>query len=352
MTGIVYPAGLPCPQTSVVTPAERRALSQSDRPREARALQRDRLDYERITFPPMPIEKSDELLTWWRDTLVFGGAWFSAPWPLPRGLVTAVRKFREQPRWEFVPGGFWRLSALCEVRGRGELPTDGGDPYFSNVGYLLHMDGASPYVFTDVKGNLWDREATGAPDDFQVNDGNPKFGDGALLMRTATGTSEDYGITAAPLAGAYALQAGNKFTLEGWLWWTGDVDSRISVGAVLSDTPVFIGAIEFNTTSQLRFRTHLDALDDRLVTPPLSQWVHLELGYDGTTKYWFVNGVLQGSAVLPAGVVKTVSEYRCRGTASGNVFAPIARVDDLRFTFDVCRHTASFPPPTAPFPDF
>lgn len=116
------PPTLPVPQTSTVTPAERRALSDSNRPRDARALQRDRLDYERITWPPMAPAKTQVLLDWWRDELIYGGAWFSATWPLPRGFVSAVRKMREQPRWQFVPGGYWRISALCEVRGRGEVP--------------------------------------------------------------------------------------------------------------------------------------------------------------------------------------------------------------------------------------
>lgn len=122
MAAIAYPSTLPCPQTSTVTPAERRALSQADRPREARTLSRDRLDYERITWPPMGSVLTAILLAWWRINLIYGGAWFTATWPLPRGMVAAVRKFREQPRWVFVPGGFWRISALCEVRGRGMEP--------------------------------------------------------------------------------------------------------------------------------------------------------------------------------------------------------------------------------------
>lgn len=143
MASVTYPAGLPCPQTSTVTPAERRALSSADRPREARNIQRDRLDYERITWPPMTIAESDTLLTWWRTTLIYGGAWFVATWPLPRGLVAAVRKLREQPKWQFVPGGFWRLSALCEVRGRGMEPAT---TQMCEGGYLENFDeGLAPY---------------------------------------------------------------------------------------------------------------------------------------------------------------------------------------------------------------
>lgn len=138
MNNVVYPPSLPCPQTSTVTPGERRALSDADRPREARNIQRDRLEFERITFPPMSLTDCETLMVFWRDTLKRGGAWFSADWPLPRGMhVQAVRKFREQPKWQFVPGGFWQLSALCEVRGRGKPIDDQVE-----ICYLFHNDTA------------------------------------------------------------------------------------------------------------------------------------------------------------------------------------------------------------------
>lgn len=118
---LIYPVNLPCPQVSNVTPVERRQMS-GNRPREARALQRDRATMERITWPPMTSAQSDALLTWWRDHLTFGGAWFSADWPSPRGSAAVIRKFKEQPKWQFVAGGYWRLSALCETRGLSEVP--------------------------------------------------------------------------------------------------------------------------------------------------------------------------------------------------------------------------------------
>ncbi len=111
------PTALPVPQTSTVTSAERRMLSDQNRPREVRAIQRDRHEFERLTWPPMSTLEVELLLDWWEDELVFGGAWFAATWPLPRGMVGAVRKFYKQPESRFVPGGYWKVSALCEVRG-------------------------------------------------------------------------------------------------------------------------------------------------------------------------------------------------------------------------------------------
>lgn len=239
--------------------------------------------------------------------------------------------------------------------GTGTIAADGAaDLYFANVGYLLHLnDPTNPYTFTDVKGNAWAREGTGQPANFTLSGAQKKFGDGALLVKTAGGTSDDYSIAATPAGGAYAMAAGNSFTLEGWLYWTGNINSRPSVGAVQDNLGAVICAIEFNdAVGSVRFRTNLNSvLDDRALTPPLNQWVHLALTFDGTTKRWFVNGVLQGSAALGAGSARTVGTYRCRGIASGDVNAPVAYIDDLRFTFNVCRYTADFTPPSAAFPD-
>jgi hypothetical protein len=126
MVAIVYPTGLPCPQTSYITKAERRALSDPSRPRQARAVQRDRLELERITWPPMTRDQTEILIDWYRDTLLEGGAWFSATWPSPRGQIEIVRRLIERPRWDYVAGsgGMWLLTALCEVRGVGELPQE------------------------------------------------------------------------------------------------------------------------------------------------------------------------------------------------------------------------------------
>lgn len=133
---VEYPASLPVPQTSSIGPAERRLLSQESRPRDAAALSRDRLELERITWPPLSAAQVEELRAWWESTLAYGGRYFRATWPVPRGLTSCVRRLLEAPRWQFVPGGFWAISALCQVRGRGMDPTR---PPLTR--FLAHFDG-------------------------------------------------------------------------------------------------------------------------------------------------------------------------------------------------------------------
>jgi len=123
---IDYPAGLPIPQTSVITPLERRAMSDPEAPREARAQSRDRLQFERATWIFTDAQVA-VFRAWWETDLRNGGAWFNATFPVPEGLIEKQHCFRTQPRYGFVPGGFWKVSAVLEVRGRGR-PVDFGVP--------------------------------------------------------------------------------------------------------------------------------------------------------------------------------------------------------------------------------
>ena len=229
----------------------------------------------------------------------------------------------------------------------------GGDPDFANVGYLLHFDDpGTPQIFTDVLPNTWTRGAFsgGTLADLQVSSVNPKWGPGSLQVTTVGGSS-DFTLNGVPNGGSYLLQPGNLFTLEAWVWWTGNVDSRISGGAVLTGTAA-IAEIRSFGANNFSFDTQLNATNNQSEAMPLNQWVHVAMSYDGTTKYWFIGGVLKGSAVVAAGSPVLITGYKNNGIASGNPSAPAGYVDDMRFTFDVCRYTADFTPPAGPFPDF
>lgn len=118
-----YPSTLPVPASSQVTPAERRYLSDERYPTEARAFERQRRTFERVTWPWMNAAKAAEFNAWWTSTLGFGGAWFKASWPSPRGQVETDRHFVSTPSWRFRAGGFWQVSALIETRARGSVPS-------------------------------------------------------------------------------------------------------------------------------------------------------------------------------------------------------------------------------------
>lgn len=123
---IAYPEGLPAPQSAPLLPTERRLVSEIKGPLQVRGIQRDFHAIQRLAWV-LTAEQGRRFDDWWRDTLLRGGMWFAADWPLPSGRVGNVYRFHTTPRWEYLRGGpkgwgMHRVSAEVEVRGRGDLP--------------------------------------------------------------------------------------------------------------------------------------------------------------------------------------------------------------------------------------
>lgn len=118
-----YPATLPNPSVSNVTPAKRVDSSDvSGGPEQVRSRQRDYLALQDLEWPPLTAQQALDLDAWWNDTLTLGGAWFTSTWPAPQGWVDLTRRFEGVLRWSHIAGGLWKVSARCQVRGRGQAP--------------------------------------------------------------------------------------------------------------------------------------------------------------------------------------------------------------------------------------
>lgn len=156
-----YPALLPCPTVAVVRPAERRLPSDLAGPKQFRGLQRDYLADERVEWT-LTQEQAAAFDSWWRDDLVQGGKWFLSDWPSPQG-AGLVRRFGSAPKWVYIHGGtnrrMWRVSAECEVRGRGVAPqTSGGFKIgYAGSGYSAAIDlpPGLPVVEFTVEALVW-----------------------------------------------------------------------------------------------------------------------------------------------------------------------------------------------------
>jgi hypothetical protein len=122
-TVIEWPDSLPCPMAMPTRSYVRRA-GQS-RPFLARPTQRDRHQFQDVTFVPMNYATATALRTFWREDLEFGGNWFSAPtWSRPQG-AGGVRRFIGPLEFSYIPGtamGYWRATGTVEIRGVGEVP--------------------------------------------------------------------------------------------------------------------------------------------------------------------------------------------------------------------------------------
>ena len=79
-------------------------------------------------------------------------------------------------------------------------------------------------------------------------------------------------------------------------------------------------------------------------------WTHVFAGAQGATNYLAINGIMNSVvdgyplSTAPTSVLIAVH-------ANFAVITPETRIDELRITKGVCRHTASFTPPTAPYPN-
>lgn len=178
MTAIIFPAALPNPSVSVLTPAERRLLSDvTGGPQQARGLQRDYLATQRVEWAILTDAEADALNTWWRDTLTSGGAWFASIWPVPQGWVSVARRFVGAPQWSHLPGGFWKVAAQVQVRGRGLDPRVCFYENFSS--------GLAPYTVTSGSVGIFGIVTTAYGPSLRVA---PQSGGSAYMQRPLGGT--------------------------------------------------------------------------------------------------------------------------------------------------------------------
>lgn len=111
-----YPASLKCPASMRVIPVDHRISATPERPRESRAGQLAPHWTVEAEWPPLTPDEVEIFREWWKTELVFGGSWFAATWPSPRGSVPLEIKFRTTPSYPFIPGGMFKPAAVLEVR--------------------------------------------------------------------------------------------------------------------------------------------------------------------------------------------------------------------------------------------
>jgi hypothetical protein len=118
----VFPSILKAPQSAMLTPAERRALSEIEGKRSARALSVDRLVQQDVVFTLLNGEELNTWLHWGRIELIDWSCWFVANWSQPQGGA-GVRRFVGAPSYpKYFANVGWLVNATVQVRGRGELP--------------------------------------------------------------------------------------------------------------------------------------------------------------------------------------------------------------------------------------
>ena len=229
----------------------------------------------------------------------------------------------------------------------GAVAGGGGDPFYSNVSLLLHLDGANgSTTFTD-------------------NSPSPKTVTRAGIAAISTTQSQFGGASAVfSSAGDYLTSASNAdfnfdggdFTIEFWMRpnsvTSGATAVLIDRGDFSNFTPwaitQFNGSLRL-VTSVTGSAWMVDIFSASVLTA--GAWVHVAATRSGNVFRLFHNGVQIGTATA-AGTLRTVSLPigigRGLGTSTGQY---AGYIDEIRLTKGVARYTANFTPPTAAFPN-
>ncbi len=210
------------------------------------------------------------------------------------------------------------------------------DPYAASVVALLHFNGTNgSTTFTDqISANTW-AVIRGAP---TISTAQSKFGGGSLVIPD----SSPSGIrnTNAPVL----LMTGD-YSVEAWVYIaTGSVTAFYATSASRS----------ISMTVDSTNVSHLRGTDGTIATGDgggslAGRWVHAYIGRQGNNNYVACNGVMVSSTGNTSTISGTYLYTEVNTGFSGSGTA--GYVDELRVTNGVCRYTASFTPPTAPFPN-
>lgn len=233
----------------------------------------------------------------------------------------------------------------------------GGDPYFSSVVLLLHLDGADAgTTFTDSSASAKTVTAGG---NAQLDTAQSKFG-GASLLLDAAG---DY-LTTADSADWDC--GGVDMTWEGWVRLTG---TQYSAASILIDQ------VQQGTNSNSAYGISLDGADQTSrnamtfyyfnsstlyfvqgtgITINFDTWYHWAVcKYSGNNVRLFFNGVLEEDSVMSGGTPNNSTQPLTIGGRNGGSFPHYTGgwKDEIRITKGVARYTSTFTPPVAAFPD-
>jgi hypothetical protein len=211
----------------------------------------------------------------------------------------------------------------------------GGDPYYSSVILLLHMDGSNgSTTFTDNSPSPKTLTANG---NAQVNTSVVKFGTGSY----AGDGSGDY--ATATVSGG--LGAG-LLTVEYWMYLTSDA------GYLFNSRSSGTGGDGIDIAVRAQVSTAALNIFGQYGGFALNTWTHVAIVRGTSSWYRFFDGVLYDTSNSGLGVNFNGPDFTIGGSPYGNVGYLNGYMDDLRITRGVARYTSSFTPPTAPYPNY
>lgn len=220
----------------------------------------------------------------------------------------------------------------------------GGDPYFSSVVALLHMDGADgSTTFTDVKGHTFT-----AVGNAQIDTAQSLFG-GASGLFDGSG---DY-IWAADSAD--------------WDFGTGDFEVEFAVRFAALPVNAVMTMISTYADSasgwEIQYRTDVgegnrltfgvgDARNNFAWSPSINTWYRVAVSRSGTNLRAFIGGTQIGSTITNSSNLTSTAQLWVGALNSGGPLQGFnGWLDELRITKGVARHTANYTVDASAFTD-
>lgn len=204
-----YPSDLPCPQADTdLVPRERRYISDISDVRNMRMFQQEfQATRNRIVFI-FTEEEQREFREWYKNEILYGGAWFLADWPTLHKDKDVPHRFVGHPKYEWLTGmnpgmmgrqigrgGASQPVSICKVTATVELY----DPRKVGKKSNVYTSKIYPLIFTDdVGGNyrLWAMPSYRFYDDmrgyYSIVSGNIKGGVKSLSFGPDDFASEGY----------------------------------------------------------------------------------------------------------------------------------------------------------------
>jgi hypothetical protein len=237
------------------------------------------------------------------------------------------------------------------VRYEGSAQSTAGDPYWDNVvSLLLFNEAAGEIAVTDEKGVAWTRDGAAI-----MSSGESRFGTTSLFVPNITGYDgirTDGGL----------IPTFTPFTIEGWIYITDQNGYQSGwnplIGHAGDDGAGTDQIFGLSSGRVAWFRgaglsgQEVSAVGSTVAST--NQWHHIEMSFDGYSGRLFLNGAIEAQESdifgwINVGPSITIGRHMIQGIDSGRVGLR-GYIDSIRITAGVCRHTASFTPPSAPFP--
>lgn len=217
------------------------------------------------------------------------------------------------------------------------------DPYFSSVALLLHGNGANgSTVFTDSSSSPKIITAVG---NAQITTSNSIYNGSSMAF---DGAGDGLTINTSIVIGA------NDFTVESWVYNAKPTTNDLARYFLISTSNANLTggmSLFWNSPSQYIFRVGGMGGDLIVAAHSLNTWTHVAVTRSAGVNRIFFNGILQGTLnqtlqnlSSPLVNIGTTLQY-------GSSYDLLGNLAEIRVTIGIARYTASFIPPSAPFPD-